>query len=64
MTKNCETLHPGEMLADALTRMQESDCQIAPVIDNGKLVGLLTLENIGEFMMIQSALESARARER
>jgi hypothetical protein len=28
-----------------------------PVTHNGELVGLLTLDNIGEFMRIQSALK-------
>ena len=26
------------------------------MIDNGELVGIVTLENVGEFMMIQNAL--------
>jgi hypothetical protein len=31
-----------------------------PVTHGGRLVGLLTMENVGEFLMIQSALETAR----
>jgi hypothetical protein len=29
-----------------------------PVVDGGQLVGLLTLENVGELIMVSSALET------
>lgn len=62
MTKDCATLDASEPLTEALAQMQEGDCQTAPVVENGRLVGLMTMENIGEFMMIRSALEEARDR--
>jgi CBS domain-containing protein len=62
MTKDCTQLETDEPLTDALARMQETDCQIAPVVENDRIVGLMTMENIGEFMMIRSALEEARNR--
>jgi Zn-dependent protease/predicted transcriptional regulator len=46
----------SEMLEMVLERLQTSKCLSVPVLRNGSLVGVLTMENIGEFLMIQSAL--------
>ena len=35
------------------------ECGIVPVVRFGQLVGLLTTENVGEFLMIQAALRTA-----
>lgn len=51
-----------EMLEAVSNRLQECSCHTMPVLRNGELVGLVTMENIGEFLMIQSALEKARRR--
>jgi len=45
-----------EMLEEALRRMQESGETSVPVFRHGRLVGLLTPENIGELLMVQAAL--------
>jgi len=45
-----------EMLEDVLLRMQAEGVTAAPVLRNGALVGLVTLENVGEFLAVQSAL--------
>lgn len=57
----CEmvVLEPEAMLEEAAQRLQSQQCHTAPVLQNGQLVGLLTMENIGEFIMIQSALRRA-----
>ncbi|MBN1993276.1 MAG: site-2 protease family protein [Anaerolineae bacterium] len=49
-----------DMLETAFARLQECGCPILPVTHNGALVGLVTSDNVGEFLMIQSALGSAR----
>ncbi len=53
----CFTVDAGAMLEEALNRMQQSDCSTVPVLRNGALVGLLTLENVGELMMVSTALK-------
>lgn len=62
MRRDFEVVHPGEMLEVALGRLQASDCHVFPVVQEGTLVGLLNSENIGEFLMLQLALERRSAR--
>ncbi len=62
MRRDFVTTDPLEMLENAFARLQECQCHTMPVIQHGNLVGLLTSDNLGEFMMIQSALEQRRQR--
>lgn len=48
--------HPSEMAEAAFIRLQHSDCRSMPVLRDGKLLGVVTAENVGEFLMIQAAL--------
>ncbi len=43
----------------ALMRLQESGTKTLPVTHGGQLVGMVTTENITEFLMIRSALKAA-----
>jgi Zn-dependent protease/CBS domain-containing protein len=49
-----------EMLDAALERLQQSRVRTMPVMARGELVGLLTMENVGEFVSVQAALTRAR----
>lgn len=49
-----------EMLDGALQRMQGSSHRTMPVLSRGALVGLLTMENVGEFVSVQAALARSR----
>ena len=61
--RSCGTAHPREMLEGVFRRMQESACPAVPVVEtDGSVVGMVTLENVGEMAMVQAALGSARAR--
>jgi CBS domain-containing protein len=61
MQRNVCTAEAGEMVESVLARLHEDDCRVLPVTHQGELVGLLTTENLGEYMMIQTALgEAAR----
>lgn len=51
----------SDMLENAVQRLQECNCRTLPVMQNNRLVGLLTTENLGEFIMIQSALKHRTA---
>ena len=56
MQREFETIDPTEMLENASMRMQTCGCTTMPVVHRGQLVGLVTLENLGEFLMIRAAL--------
>ncbi len=49
-----------DMLESACQRLEASDCHTLPVSRGGQLVGLLTMDNLGEFLTIQSALGRGR----
>ncbi|MFB6249356.1 MAG: CBS domain-containing protein, partial [Salinibacter sp.] len=52
------TTDPGAPLDEVFRRMNEQDCSTVPVVEDDQLVGLLTLENVGELIMVSSALQS------
>jgi predicted transcriptional regulator len=56
MRREFATADPGEMLENVVLRLQSSPCRCLPVIRNNQLVGIMSQENLGEFLMIQAAL--------
>jgi Zn-dependent protease/predicted transcriptional regulator len=56
MQREFQTADPAEMAETVFARLQACNCHALPVAQNGQLVGILTAENVGEFLMIQSAL--------
>jgi Zn-dependent protease len=61
MRRDFEVVDANEMLEPAFARLQSCGCHTMPVVRQGQLIGLLTTDNVGEFLMIQSALSKARA---
>jgi CBS domain-containing protein len=57
--RDLPTVDSHEMIEMALMRLQEVNSKTLPVMHIGKLVGLITLENITEYLMIRSALKAA-----
>jgi Zn-dependent protease/CBS domain-containing protein len=55
MKRECPTAEASEMLEAVLARVQAGNCHTVPVLEHGALVGLVTMDNIGEFLMIQAA---------
>jgi Zn-dependent protease/CBS domain-containing protein len=57
--RNVPSVDSHEMVEMALMRLQESGARTLPVMHSGRFVGLITSENITEFLMIRSALKTA-----
>ena len=53
----------SDMLDLTFQRMQGHDCHTIPVVRRGNLVGLLTMDNVGEFLSVQSAIAGQPATE-
>ncbi|MGH9326881.1 MAG: site-2 protease family protein [Terriglobia bacterium] len=49
-----------DMLEHALALLQAGKCRSLPVQHDGQLVGMLNADNVGHFMMIQSALRKRK----
>jgi len=60
MQREFATVHPHEMLHVALSKLQECNCHTLPVVQDGRLVGLMTTDNLAEVLMIQEALRQKR----
>jgi Zn-dependent protease/predicted transcriptional regulator len=60
MRQEFQTADSHEMLEVAFMNMQACQCHTLPVTHAGQIVGVLTMDNVGEFMAIQSALGSPR----
>ncbi len=56
MRRDCARVSESDPLDQVLARIRESGCPMVPVISNGHLTGLLTLDNLGELMMVHQAI--------
>ncbi len=59
MRPNPAAVDSYDMVEKALARLQEAHVHMLPVTHGGQLVGLITSDNISEFMLIRSALRAA-----
>ncbi len=55
MQRSFASTSPNEMLDKALARLQQCRCQTLPVLRDGQLAGVLTMESIGELVAFESA---------
>lgn len=55
VARDCLVVDRRDSLNDVIRDMQEKGCSSVPVFSGDRLAGVLTLENVGEFMMVQSA---------
>lgn len=58
MTERFETGDSTEMLDLVLVRLQSCRCRTLPILQGWELVGVLTTDNVGEFLMFQSVLRA------
>jgi Zn-dependent protease len=61
MVTDYDSLSPDEGLDVALARVRPEKSRTLPVLKDGLLIGLVTMENVGELYMIRSALARRRA---
>jgi Zn-dependent protease len=55
MQQEFSTIESLDMLETAVVKLKECGCNAIPVTLNRKLVGLLTMDNLGEFMRFRAA---------
>jgi CBS domain-containing protein len=60
MQQSFTTVEANAMLDRAFQKLSDCRCHTVPVLNGDRLVGLLTMDNVGEFVRIQSALASRR----
>jgi Zn-dependent protease/CBS domain-containing protein len=61
MRREFQVADSSDMLEGAMERLQACACHTLPVVHDGRLVGLVTMDNIGEFVMIHAALTGRQA---
>jgi Zn-dependent protease/CBS domain-containing protein len=57
MCRECHPIAADVPLERAFEKLQQHGCSAVPVLENSRLIGLLTLENISELVMVNTALE-------
>ena len=55
LIEECPTATPDEPLEPMLTRLDVTSTRSVAVVDEGRLVGLVTLDNVGELLMVRAA---------
>lgn len=61
MCRECETVDAWASLQRTVESMHGKQCNTLPVVEGERVVGLLTLENVSEMIMINKALEQRPA---
>ncbi|HEY7306610.1 MAG TPA: site-2 protease family protein [Bryobacteraceae bacterium] len=56
MQREFAIAEPNEMLEAVLNKLSTAPVRTMPVMQNGTMIGLVTLENLGEYLMVQNAL--------
>jgi len=60
MIRDVAAADSHEMLEQALATMRAAKCRSMPVLHDGSLVGLLTMDHVGDLLTIQTALRQAQ----
>jgi Zn-dependent protease/CBS domain-containing protein len=61
MQREFTTVDSFDMLETAFIQLKDCKCNTLPVFHDGILVGLLTMDNVGEFIRIQAALRGTKS---
>ena len=54
--REAQMVDPGEPLEDVFQRMRERRRSAMPVVSDGRLIGMITTDNVGELLLVQDAL--------
>ena len=57
MRREFLTGQPNEMLEVTFQRLKEGDCHTMPMVHDELLVGLITMEKLGEYLLIEAGLQ-------
>lgn len=57
MSRDCGQVNETDILTPTLETMTRNQCTTATVMGDGRIVGLLTMENIGELVMVNSSMD-------
>lgn len=57
MNRECLPVQADESLEKAFETLRHKECSALPVMEDGRLAGVLTLENLSELVMVNTALE-------
>lgn len=60
MQRDFHQAHPSDEADLALARLRACGCHSMPVLRDGRLLGVLTMDNVGEYVMVQAALRGAK----
>ena len=63
MQQEFQIVDSYDMLETAFARLRECGCKTIPVTRHDKLVGLMTMDNMGEFLAIQAALRGGAGKD-
>jgi len=56
MSPNPSSADAGEPLEGVVSRMRGRDSSVVPVLEQGRLVGLVTVDNVGDLLLVREAL--------
>ena len=61
MRRELPAAESAETLETVFQRLQQCGCQAVQIVQDGRLVGLVTLDNLGEYLLIQATLQKRGA---
>lgn len=62
MSRDCLPVQADEPLENAFETLRHKECSALPVMDDGHLAGVLTVDNLSELVMVNTALEQRKER--
>ena len=53
MERRLEAVEPQDMLSTAFARFEDCNCHILPVVQDGRVVGILTAQKVADLLTMQ-----------